>query len=348
LLASLSAAIVPPDAVARAAAAARQDRLTKPTGALGRLEELSIWAAGVQGRCPPEPFRDIRVLLLAADHGIAAHGVSAYPSEVTAQMVANFMRGGAAVNALARSVGATVAVFDIAVDGDVGGADARWKVRRGTGAIDREDALSDPEFDAAVRAGVAIADEAASGGAALVLPGDMGIGSTTACAAVVAALLGLEGAQVTGHGTGVDDAGWKRKVTAVEDALSRLGPDREPLSVVRRVGGADIAAMSALLVAAAARRIPVVLDGVVSCTAALVAARVAPAAVSWWCAGHRSTEPAQQAALEALGLTPIVDLGLRLGEGTGALAAVPLLQVAVAALRDMATFAEAGVSDRDG
>jgi len=335
-----------PDDNARAAALTRQARLTKPTGALGRLEELSVWASAVQGRCPPEPFGRIEVVLVAADHGIARHGVSAYPAEVTAQMVANFLAGGAAVNVLANQIAAQVHVVDVGVSVDVEGADGRWKVCNGSGAIDREDALSETALERALVTGAALVDERVDAGADLLIPGDMGIGSTTACAAVVAALLSQAPATVCGRGTGVDDAGLARKVEAVSAAVTRLADRRDPLAVLRTVGGADLALMTGLLVAAAARRTPVVLDGIVSCTAALVAARLSPPAVQWWIAGHRSTEPAQRLVLDELALRPVLDLDLRLGEGTGALLAVPVLQAAVATLRDMATFAEAGVSDR--
>jgi len=337
-----------PDEDARQAATERQGRLTKPAGALGRLEDVSVWAAGVQGRCPPHPFARVRVVLLAADHGVAAAGVSAYPSEVTAQMVANFLRGGAAVNVLAHHNGASVRVVDVGVAVDVPGADPSLKVRRGSGRIDVEDALTDDELAAALSVGLRLADAEADAGTDLVIPGDMGIGSTTACAAVVAAVLDVEPATVVGRGTGVDDEGRRRKVEAVEAAVRRAGPVDDALHAVRAVGGIDLAAMTGLLIGCAARRTPVLLDGVVSATAALVAAAVAPAATAWWLASHRSTEPAQQAALAHLGLDPLLDLGLRLGEGTGALVALPVVQGAIATLAEMATFEEAGVSDRDG
>jgi len=337
-----------PDAAARQAAAERQDRLTKPTGALGRLEEVSVWAAGVQGRCPPHPFARVRVVLLAADHGIAAAGVSAYPAEVTAQMVGNFLAGGAAVNVLAHHNGATVRVVDVGVAVDVPGVDPRAKVRRGSGRIDVEDAMTEDETTAALSVGLRLADAEADAGTDLVIPGDMGIGSTTACAAVVANVLGVEPATVVGRGTGVNDDGWQRKVSAVEAALRRAGGRLPALDALRTLGGPDIAAMAGLLIGCAARRTPVLLDGVVSVTAALVAAELAPAATAWWLAAHRSTEPAQQAALARLGLDPLLDLGMRLGEGTGALVALPVVQAAIATLAEMATFGEAGVSDRDG
>ena len=346
-LADVIARIAAPDESARAAAQQRQTRLTKPTGALGRLEELSVWASGVQGQCPPRRFERVRVVLIAADHGIAHAGVSAYPAEVTAQMVANFLAGGAAVNVLARETGASVRVLDMGVRVDVAGADSRFKVCHGTRPIDTEDALDSEQLAAALRAGVAIIDDEVDSGADLIVPGDMGIGSTTPCAAVTAALLGLSPDATTGRCTGVDDATLARKRTAVTSAITRLGGSTDPLRVVGSIGGADLATMTAMLLAAAARRTPVVLDGVVSCTAALVAARIAPQARDWWLAGHRSSEPAQRAALDDLGLVPVVDLELRLGEGTGALVALPVLQMAIATLAEMATFDEAGVSDRD-
>lgn len=338
-----------PDEASRLAAAERQGRLTKPAGALGRLEDISIWAAGVQGRCPPDPFARVRVVLLAADHGIAAAGVSAYPAEVTAQMVANFLNGGAAVNVLAHHNAAVVRVVDVGVAADVPGADPSAKVRRGSGRIDVEDALTDDELAAALSLGLRLADAETDAGTDLVIPGDMGIGSTTACAAVVASVLGVDDVTtVVGRGTGVDDEGWRRKVDAVETALRRAGAPKSPLDALRSLSGPDIAAMTGLLIGCAARRTPVLLDGVVSVTAALVAAEIAPAARAWWLASHRSTEPAQRAGLAHLGMEPLLDLGLRLGEGTGALVALPLLQSAIATLAEMATFDEAGVSDRDG
>lgn len=344
------ARIAAPDDAARQAATERQNRLTKPTGALGRLEDVSVWAAGVQGRCPPHPFARVQVVLLASDHGIATAGVSAYPAEVTAQMVANFLNGGAAINVLAHHNAATVRVIDVGVAVDVPGADPRAKVRRGSGRIDVEDALTADELAAALSVGLRLADAETDAGTDLVVPGDMGIGSTTACAAVVAGLLGLDDAtEVVGRGTGIDDDGWRRKADAVTTAVARAGNGPlAPLDALRSLGGPDIAAMVGLLIGCAARRTPVLLDGVVSVTAALVAAELAPAATPWWLASHRSTEPAQQAALAHLGFDPLLDLGLRLGEGTGALVALPLVQAAIATLAEMATFDEAGVSDREG
>ncbi|MEP6464575.1 MAG: nicotinate-nucleotide--dimethylbenzimidazole phosphoribosyltransferase [Frankiaceae bacterium] len=333
------------NAEAEAAARARQALLTKPAGALGRLEDLAIWVASVQGRCPPRPFARIRVVIFAGDHGVASAGVSAYPAEVTGQMVANFLAGGAAVNVLARQAGATVRVVDMAVDGDTPAEIAEHKVRRGSARIDREDALTTAETQAAFDAGRTIADEEVDAGADLLVPGDMGIGNTTSCAVLIAALTDQEATAVTGRGTGIDDAGWMRKVTVVRDALRRARrAPADPIALLGCAGGADLAAMTGFLVQAALRRTPVLLDGVVSATCAVLADTVAPGARQWWLAGSRSPEPAQRAALERLELTPILDLGLRLGEGTGGLLAVPVLAAAVATLAEMATFGESGVT----
>lgn len=346
-LAELAARIDRPDEAARTAARERQARLTKPTGALGRLEELSVWLAGVQGTCPPRPIRQARVVVFAGDHGIARSGVSAYPPEVTAQMVLNFLTGGAAVNVLAAAADASVRVVDMAVDADTPAEVSRWKVRRGSGRIDVEDALTRAEVEAAFRAGMAVADEEIDAGTDLLIPGDMGIGNTTPAAVLTGVLTGSDPVSVMGRGTGIDDLAWMRKCEAVRDAMHRTRKVlADPLQVLATGGGADIAAMTGFLLEAAARRTPVLLDGVVSGAAALVAQRVAFRAVDWFLAGHRSTEPAHTTALTRLALEPVVDLGLRLGEGTGALLALPVLRAAGATLAGMATFDEAGVSDR--
>ncbi len=348
-------AVTPPDAVAHAAAMDRQGRLTKPTGALGRLEPVSAWIASVQGTCPPRPFTRPALVILAGDHGVArAAGTSAYPPEVTAQMVANFVAGGAGANVLARQVGATLQVVDVCVDADPAYLDAldptvaARRIRRSSGAIDREPAMSPEEVAAAIQLGAALAEEALAGGADLLVPGDMGIGNTTAAAALTAVLAGRPADEVTGRGTGVDDETFARKQAAVSAAVGRGQPHRaDPLALLAAIGGPDLAAMAGMLARAGVIGLPVVLDGVVSCAAALVAERLAPGARAWWVAGHRSTEPAATAALAALGLDPLLDLGLRLGEGTGALLAIPVLQAASATCREMATFDQAGVSDRD-
>jgi nicotinate-nucleotide--dimethylbenzimidazole phosphoribosyltransferase len=344
--------VVPdPDASAAQAARARQARLTKPAGALGRLEDLSAWVCGAQGQCPPRDFQRVRVVVFAGDHGIARSGVSAYPPEVTAQMVHNFLAGGAGVNVLARTVGASVRVVDMSVASDIAGAPeetTRHKVRASSGRIDVEDAMTADEAARAVAAGAAIADEEVDGGADLLIPGDMGIGNTTPATVLTALLTGSEPHTLVGRGTGIDDETWVRKAGAVRDACRRGRPHlADPTVLLATVAGADIAAMAGFLAQAAVRRTPVVLDGVVSAAAALVAEALAPGAKAWWVAGHRSTEPAQHAALSSLGLDPLVDVGMRLGEGTGGLLAVPILRAAVLTLAEMATFDEAGVSDQD-
>ena len=288
-------------------------------------------------------------MVFAGDHGVARAGVSAYPPEVTAQMVANIDAGGAAINVLAGAAGATVRVVDVAVDCDepLTAAIGAHKVRRSSGNIATEDALSTDEAVAAVEAGRRIADEEVDAGADLLIAGDMGIGNTTAATTLIAALTDTEPVALVGRGTGIDDAGWSRKTAAVRDALYRARRLRsDPIGLLRTCGGADLAAMAGFCAQAAVRRTPLLLDGVVVTAAALVADRMAPGARSWWQAGHRSTESAHTLALAQLGLEPIVDLGLRLGEGTGAAVALPLVRAAVAVLASMATFDDAGVSGR--
>lgn len=340
------APVPPPDAGIAAAARARQDTLTKPRGALGRLEDLSAWVAACQGRCPPAQFERARVVVFAGDHGVARAGVSAYPPEVTAQMVANFDAGGAAINVLAELAGATVRVADLAVDGEaLTERIGAHKVRRASGDIAVEDALTHDQTVAAIAAGRAIADEEIDAGADLLIAGDMGIGNTTPAAVLVAALTNAEPVAVVGFGTGIDDAGWARKTAAVRDALFRTRmvlPD--PVAVLRCGGGADLAALAGFCAQAAVRRTPLLLDGMAVTAAALVAERLAPGARQWWQAGHRSTEPGHALALTELGLEPILDLRMRLGEGSGAALALPVLRAAVGTLASMATFTQAGVS----
>jgi nicotinate-nucleotide--dimethylbenzimidazole phosphoribosyltransferase len=342
-------AIEAPDAEAAAAALARQETLTKPPGALGRLEDLSVWVSSCQGVCPPHQFERPRVVVFAGDHGVTAAGVSAFPPDVTAQMVANFDAGGAAINVLAEMAGAGVRVVDVAVDSDepLSPSIGAHRVRRSSGNIAVEDALSADEVDAAVEAGRSIADEEVDGGADLLIAGDMGIGNTTAATTLIAALTNSEPVAVVGRGTGIDDAGWARKTAAIRDALFRARTVRtDPLALLRVCGGADLAAMSGFLAQAAVRRTPVLLDGVVVAAAALLADRLAPGARQWWQAGHRSTEPAHALALQHLELEPIIDLGMRLGEGTGATVALPVVQAAVATLASMATFEAAQVTNQ--
>lgn len=341
-----------PDSALRDAGLLRQQMLTKPAGSLGRLEELSLWACGVRGACPPAPFARPRVVLLAGDHGISAV-TSAYPSEVTAQMVRNFLAGGAAVNVLAERAGASVRVVDVGVDADPGYVDdldpavPRRRIRRGTGSIDREDAMTVDEAMAAFELGRTLADEEIDAGADVVIGGDMGIGNTTPASALVGLLTSNDASKVTGYGTGIDDARWMRKCGAVRDAMRRGRPVMgDPIALLAAIGGADLSAMTGLLLQASIRRTPVILDGTMSVACALVADRIDYRAKAWWLAGHRSTEPAQGLALARMDLEPVVDYRMRLGEGTGALIALPVVQAAIATLAQMATFDEAGVSSR--
>ena len=342
------ARIVPPDQQAHREAVARHGQLTKPPGSLGRLEELGVWVAACQGSCPPRPFARPQVVVFAGDHGVATRGVSAYPPEVTGQMVGNLLAGGAAVNVLAASGGATVRVVDMAVHGD--GADTpplvtRHKVGQGSGSIDVEDALSADEVAAALVAGTAIADEEVDRGADLLIAGEMGIGNTTPSSVLIAVLTGAEPVAVVGRGTGIDDAGWMRKTAAIRDALRRARPVvGDPVELLRVAGGADFAATAAFLAQAAVRRTPVILDGIMVGAAAMLAEELAPGAREWWVAGHRSVEPAHELALEHLRLVPVLDLQLRLGEGSGAVTALPIVQMAARVLAEMATFGDAGVS----
>ncbi|HWI42020.1 MAG TPA: nicotinate-nucleotide--dimethylbenzimidazole phosphoribosyltransferase [Nocardioides sp.] len=336
--------IAPPDSAAHAAAAERLAGLATPAGALGRLGELAVWVAATQGEVPPRPLDDVRLTIFAGDHGVAAHGVSAYPPEITGAMVRTFLAGRAGVSALAGAHGVRVRVLDLGVDDDLADvpADVRaHKVRRGSGAIHLEDALTTEETQAALAAGRAVAREEIADGAQLLLSGDMGIGNTTPAAAMVAAALGLPAAEVTGRGTGVDDAALAHKQAVVQQALDRAG-DRlaDPVDTLTAVSSADLAATVGYLLEAAESGVPVLLDGLMSVACALTADRIAPGAAAWFAAGHRSTEPAQSLALEKLGLEPVLDLGLRLGEGSGAVAAVPVVRSAVALLRDVALLSE--------
>ena len=344
-----------PSTSAREAAAARQGLLTKPAGALGRLEELSLWWCAVNDRCPAPVARQPRLVIFAGDHGIVeAAATSAYPPDVTAQMVINFVNGGAAANALARLHGVGVRVVDVAVDVDwqeatlaVPDAVTAHKVRRSSAPLDREDALSRDEALDGFLAGVTVADQEIDAGADLLIVGDMGIGNTTAASAVIGVVTRQNAAKVVGRGTGIDDATLMRKTAAVRDGMFRARDRRaDPIGVLAAVGGADIAAMAGFLLCAAARGIPVVLDGMVVGAAALIANALSYRAREWWLAGHRSVEPAHALVLERLRLTPLVDLQMRLGEGSGALVALPLLAAAAATITEMATFTEAGVSQR--
>jgi nicotinate-nucleotide--dimethylbenzimidazole phosphoribosyltransferase len=342
-------AVEPIDETYRTRAWTRLDRLTKPPGSLGRLEELAAWYVAATREMKPA-IPKAAVYTLAADHGVTAEGVSAYPGEVTAQMVLNFLRGGAGVNVLAAQVGAEVRVVDIGVAhefGPVPGLLAR-KVARGTGNFLREPAMRRDQAVRALEVGVALACEAADEGIGLLGTGEMGIGNSTASAAIIAVMTGRPVAEVTGRGTGVDEAGYRRKVGVIEQALARHRPVAgDALDVLAKVGGFEIAGLAGLILGAASRRVPVVLDGFITGAAALIAAGMQPLCRDYLVASHRSAEPGHAAALERLGLMPLLDLGLRLGEGTGACLGIGLVLAALAVLTRMATFEEAGVSDRE-
>ncbi|NJN19066.1 MAG: nicotinate-nucleotide--dimethylbenzimidazole phosphoribosyltransferase [Oscillochloris sp.] len=348
LLATTIAAIGPLDTTARAAAAARQDRLTKPQGALGRLEQLAIQIAAITGRERPQ-IRRPAVVVMAADHGVAQRGVSAYPSEVTTQMVLNFLAGGAAINVLARHVGAEVLVVDMGVAAGLPEHPAliRRPVASGTADMTIEPAMSRAQAQQAVETGIAVVQEAIAAGIDLVATGDMGIGNTTASSAIVAALSGVTPAEVTGRGTGVDDAGLARKIAVIEQALALHRPDpRDGLDVLAKVGGFEIGGLAGVMLGAAARRVPVVIDGFISGAAALLAYALAPQIQPYLIAAHRSVERGHQAVFTRLDSEPLFDLGLRLGEGSGAVLAQSLCIAACRILDEMATFGEAGVSNR--
>jgi nicotinate-nucleotide--dimethylbenzimidazole phosphoribosyltransferase len=342
--------IEPPDASIRALADARQARLTKPPGSLGLLEEIASRVAAIQRTL--EPRVDSRaVLVFAGDHGVTAEGVSPYPSEVTAQMVANFLAGGGAINAIARTIGADVLVVDAGVAAalpDTPGL-IRRKVAAGTRNFARERAMSEDEALAAIAVGIEMASEAAASGVEILALGEMGIGNTTSASAITVALTGRPAIEVTGRGTGVDDEALARKATVVERAIALHAAElASPLGVLSCVGGFEIGAICGAALGAAARGVLVAVDGFISTAGVALAAGLAPAAKGYMLAGHRSAEPGHTALLEHLGLRPILDLGMRLGEGTGAALAIPVVAAAVAAFREMATFESAGVSDRDG
>jgi nicotinate-nucleotide--dimethylbenzimidazole phosphoribosyltransferase len=325
--------IVPPDEGFAERARARQRELTKPPGSLGKLESVAVRLAAIQRRDQPTSFGR-RVVVFAANHGVVAEGVSPYPPEVTAQMVRNFAAGGAAINALARAAGAEVSVVDVGVD-------------RGTRNFAREPAMAEEEMGAALERGRAEARRAQAEGVALLGLGEMGIGNTTSASAITAALTGLPPSRVTGPGTGLDESGRRRKVEVVERALALHEVSaREPLRVLRTVGGLEIAALAGLSLEAAARRLAVVVDGFIASAAFALAVKLEPGVKDYAFFSHLSTEPGHRALLSFLGVEPLLDLGLRLGEGTGAALAMPVLGAAVAAHNDMATFASAGVSGK--
>jgi len=347
-LSALTDAVAPLDDDAMRAATERQAQLTKPAGALGVLETASVRLAGIQRTCPPRPLERPVVAVFAGDHGVHPQGVTPWPQEVTAAMVANFQAGGAAVNVLARQAGAEVYVVDMGVAADLepGERLLDHKVRRGTSDLATGPAMTRDEAVQALLAGAAVADRLVDAGHDCLLTGDMGIANTTPSAALVAAFTGAEPALVTGRGTGVDDPTLAVKVAVVTRALTDRPVTEDPLETLASVGGFEHAGIAGFVIGAAARGVPVILDGVIAGSAALVVKALAPAAVDYCFAGHRSAEPGHVVALSSLGLRPLVDLDLRLGEGTGAVLAFPLVEAAGAILREMATFDSAGVTQK--
>jgi len=338
----------PLDEGAMAAARTRQDLLTKPTGSLGRLEELSVILAGIRGTVTPS-FPVKAVAVMAADHGVTAEGVSAYPAEVTPAMVANFAAGGAAINVIARHVGARVVVTDVGVNADLSALQGvrHRKVRWGTANMAQGPAMSRGEALQAISVGLELVDELVSEGVSMVATGEMGIGNTTASSAVIAALTGRPVAEVTGRGTGIAEQTLPHKVAVVEKSLAVNQPDpADPVDVLAKVGGLEIAALTGVILGGAAARIPVVMDGFISSAAVLAAVRMCPAARPYVLPSHVSAELGHQVVLDELGLAPLFDLQMRLGEGTGAALAMSILDAAAKTLAEMATFESAGVANR--
>jgi nicotinate-nucleotide--dimethylbenzimidazole phosphoribosyltransferase len=341
------AAIPPLDLAAAAAVQRRLDLKTKPRGSLGRLEELACALAAIQGTATPRAAAKA-VVVMAGDHGVAAEGVSAFPQEVTAQMVANFAAGGAAISVLARHAGARVVIVDmgvkIPIPGLTGVRDRR--IGAGTRNLARGPAMTREEAERAIEVGIGVAGELADEGVQVLAIGEMGIGNTTPASALTAAFTGLPAAEVTGRGTGIDDAAHAHKVDVVNRALAVNRPDpTDPLGTLAALGGFEIAGLAGVVLGAAARRVPVVTDGFIASTAALAAASLAPRAADVILASHRSVEAGHRAVLRALGKEPLLHLDLRLGEGTGAALAFHLVEAAARVLDEMATFDGAGVTD---
>lgn len=326
----------------------RQASLTKPQGSLGLLEQIGIQLAGIYRACPPPvPSKPI-VGVFAGDHGVWAQGVSPWPQEVTVSMLANMASGGAAINVLSSQLGAKVTITDVGVKLDHPAWDnvrAR-NVARGTRDLFVEPAMTREQALEALQVGVVTADEAIAAGADVLLTGEMGIGNTTPSAALISVFTGASVAEVTGRGTGIDDQALAHKIDVIEQALDKHQPSaQDPVDALAAVGGLEIAAIAGFILGGARRGVPVILDGVIASAAACVAVGIAPAARGYLIAGHAGAEPGISAALNHLGLSALVDLGLRLGEGSGAVLALPLVQCSARILRDMATFADAGIDE---
>jgi nicotinate-nucleotide--dimethylbenzimidazole phosphoribosyltransferase len=340
--------VTPLNTAAMEQARSRQQQLTKPAGSLGRLEDIAMQMAGITGQALPNITRKA-VIVMAGDHGITREGVSAYPADVTAQMVYNFLRGGAAINALAQAAGAKVIVVDVGVAAEISHPDLlSRKVALGTANMAIEPAMTQAQMLEAIQVGIDVFDAQLKQGIDLLATGDMGIGNTTASSAIAAVLLQTPVALVTGRGTGINDEQLAHKIQVIEKAIERNIPNpQDPLDVLMKVGGFEIAGLVGVIVAAASHRIPVVIDGFISGAAALVAVELNPIIGTYLFAGHISVERGHRLILEKLGLSPLLDLQLRLGEGTGAVLAMSIIEAALRTHSEMATFAEAGVSTRE-
>jgi nicotinate-nucleotide--dimethylbenzimidazole phosphoribosyltransferase len=341
--------IQPLDETAMKIAHARQDTLTKPRGSLGRLEELSIQLAGMTANPQPTVERKV-VIVMAADHGVTREGVSAYPAEVTPQMVLNFLHGGAAINVLARLADARVVVVDVGVATEIEDASGkliRRRVDAGTANLAQGPAMTREQAEESIQNGIEVAEAEIARGADILATGDMGIGNTTASAAIACALMNESPAKIAGRGTGVDEAGLKRKISTIARALDVNQPNaNDALDVLAKVGGFEIGGLAGVMLAAAANRKPVVVDGFISTAAAIITVAFAPAARNYMIAAHVSQERGHRLMLEWLGLNPLLDMNMRLGEGTGAVLAFHLIEASTRILREMATFGEAGVSEK--
>lgn len=328
----------------------RQAQLTKPPGALGRLEAIAIQLASMQGQERPRLDR-AQITVFAGDHGVMAEGVSAFPQAVTGEMVKNFARGGAAISVLAREQGVRLEVVDLGTVNDPGPLDGvvRLRLASSTANFTSEPAMTEVQFEQALAAGRAAVERAAGAGAQIFIAGEMGIGNTTAAAALTCGLIGLPGQLMAGPGTGLDDEGVARKAAVIDRALARhAGQLAEPAEALRRLGGFELAAIAGACIACAQKGLPMLVDGFIVTAAALAAVRMQPTVRDWLLFAHASAEPGHVRLLQMLGAQPLIDLNLRLGEGSGAAVALPLLRLACALHNGMATFAEAGVSERHG
>ena len=326
----------------------RQDMLTKPTGSLGRLEQLSIQITGIQGR-PISQIKQKAVIVMSADHGVAARGTSAYPQEVTAQMVLNFLRGGAGINVISRQVGARVIIVDmgVAVKLEANPGLLSRRIAAGTQDMSRGPAMTVAQAQQALETGIEIVTAEIKKGLDIVATGDMGIGNTTASSAICAIMTGKTIAEVTGRGTGLDNKQLQQKIRIINESIAFNKPESaKPLEVLAKVGGFEIGGLAGVILGAAAHRVPVVIDGFISGAAALIAAGLCPQSKDYMIAGHCSVEPGHKLLLQYLGLKPLLDLEMRLGEGTGAALAMSIIETSSRILNEMATFAEAGVSDK--